>query len=323
MTDIVGAEFFSEPGTGTVVSASSATQVEREVRAAYGAAVLEASPAVLYRQRVVRDARFAVAETMIHGSLVAEADGLPFLVVVDLPRGTQTVHVGGERWRTEGAPFLFPLRRKRLAWADVHVRQTVLDLRAVDRELQDSGERPIAARPMRRTPVSSSVAQRWNAAAAHARAFAGSQAFVDAPLSRTAVFRLLAAALADAFTVRTEDRDGDVGATASRGQLGRALEFVVAQADQDITVSDIAAAAGVSVRALQRTFQRRLGIRPLTALRNERLRRAHDDLLAADRSSDETVRSVAARWGFTNAGRFAAAFAERYGELPSSTLDRS
>jgi AraC-like DNA-binding protein len=37
-------------------------------------------------------------------------------------------------------------------------------------------------------------------------------------------------------------------------------------------------------------------------------------------SSTTTVASVAYQWGFTNLGRFAAAHAARYGELPAATL---
>jgi transcriptional regulator GlxA family with amidase domain len=57
-------------------------------------------------------------------------------------------------------------------------------------------------------------------------------------------------------------------------------------------------------------------------LRQVRLQRADADLRAAD-GSDRGVASIASRWGFTNFGRFAAAYRERYGHTPSETLHRA
>lgn len=61
---------------------------------------------------------------------------------------------------------------------------------------------------------------------------------------------------------------------------------------------------------------------PMSYLREVRLRRAHQTLLASD-PSVVTVASVAFDWGFTNLGRFAAAHAGRYNEQPAKTLRRS
>ena len=57
----------------------------------------------------------------------------------------------------------------------------------------------------------------------------------------------------------------------------------------------------------------------MTYLRRTRLARVHEDLLHADPAST-TVRTVAHRWGFAHLGRFAATYAERYGQSPSTTL---
>ena len=65
-----------------------------------------------------------------------------------------------------------------------------------------------------------------------------------------------------------------------------------------------------------------MGASPMTYLRDVRLRRAHQSLLASDPST-ATVRDIAFRWGFTNAGRFTAAHTARYGEPPRITLRRS
>ena len=53
-------------------------------------------------------------------------------------------------------------------------------------------------------------------------------------------------------------------------------------------------------------------------LRQVRLDRAHDDLTQAHGS----VADIAYHWGFTNLGRFARAYRDRFGEFPAATLDR-
>lgn len=94
------------------------------------------------------------------------------------------------------------------------------------------------------------------------------------------------------------------------------------EADQPLTVSALAARSYISVRALQEGFRRYYGVTPMTYLREVRLRRAHRMLLESDPAA-VTVAGVAHRWGFTNAGRFAALHAARYHEAPSETLHRS
>jgi transcriptional regulator GlxA family with amidase domain len=92
-----------------------------------------------------------------------------------------------------------------------------------------------------------------------------------------------------------------------------------AEAGRPLTNSMLAAAASVSVRTLQESFRRYLGSSPMVYLREIRLRRAHEDLRAADPSAT-TVAVVARRWGFTHMGRFAAAYQAAYGEAPSAAL---
>jgi len=84
----------------------------------------------------------------------------------------------------------------------------------------------------------------------------------------------------------------------------------------------LAGLAGVSVRGLQQGFRDYLGITPLEYLREVRLARARDDLLAADPEADVSVTEVAYRWGFGHLARFAGYYRHRYGELPSETLRR-
>ena len=88
-----------------------------------------------------------------------------------------------------------------------------------------------------------------------------------------------------------------------------------------VTVGDIAATAGLSVRALDEGFRRHVGISPMRYLRLVRLDRAHDELLQSD-PDQTTATFVAQNCGFDHYGRFAAEYRQRFGCSPSETLRR-
>ena len=100
--------------------------------------------------------------------------------------------------------------------------------------------------------------------------------------------------------------------------MRRAITFIDEHAHQDIAGTEIAAAAGVTVRAVQLAFRRHLDTTPLGYLRRVRLDHAHRQLAAAD-PRHESVTAVAYRWGFSSS-RFAAYYRQAYGVLPSQTL---
>ncbi len=99
----------------------------------------------------------------------------------------------------------------------------------------------------------------------------------------------------------------------------RAEAYFRDHAEQALLMEDAAAAAGCSVRALQRAFRRFRDTAPHAALVRVRLELARTAL-----AHDEgTVALVARRYGFTHAGRFGAAYARRFGESPSETRRQS
>ncbi|MER7247475.1 helix-turn-helix domain-containing protein [Kribbella sp. NPDC000426] len=139
------------------------------------------------------------------------------------------------------------------------------------------------------------------------------------PLVRASVAQLLASSVLAAFpNTAAAER---AGADPRPSTVRRALAFMESNLDQAITIADIAAAAGVTVRAVQTAFQRHVGATPLAELRRLRLAEVRSELLAAD-PAERTVAEVAVRWGFHHHGRMAAAYLEQYGELPSTTLSR-
>ncbi|GAA1162027.1 hypothetical protein GCM10009630_70400 [Kribbella jejuensis] len=140
----------------------------------------------------------------------------------------------------------------------------------------------------------------------------------ESPLVLASASHLLAASVLATFpnTTMTEPE----GRAAHPGTVQRALAYMESHLDQPIGVADIAAAAGVTVRALQAAFRRHLDSTPLDHLRRLRLAEVRAELLAAD-PTETTVAAIAARWGFHHHGRMTAAYRDLYGELPSTTLN--
>lgn len=101
--------------------------------------------------------------------------------------------------------------------------------------------------------------------------------------------------------------------------LRRAVAFIDEHAHRDITVADIAAAAFVTIRAIQLAFRRHLDTTPAGYLRRIRLDQAHRQLQAADPDRD-SVTAVAYRWGFSSPSRFASYYRRVFGVQPSHTL---
>jgi AraC-like DNA-binding protein len=97
-----------------------------------------------------------------------------------------------------------------------------------------------------------------------------------------------------------------------------AERYMIRHAREAPTVSTVAGAVGASVRALSGAFQKFRGTTVNAFLREERLKGIRADLLAA--SPDASVKAIAAWWGYSSLGVFAAAYRRRFGELPSQTL---
>ena len=88
-----------------------------------------------------------------------------------------------------------------------------------------------------------------------------------------------------------------------------------------IRITDIAAAAGCSVRTVGAVFRHFRGRTPLDALHAIRLEQVHGELSRG--AGDASVGAVARRYGFTNASRFVTAFRRRFGETPLDVVRRA
>ena len=142
----------------------------------------------------------------------------------------------------------------------------------------------------------------------------------DNELVLSTAFQYLAASVLHAFPTTAPAERGVDRRDAHDRTLRRAIAFIEANAGRDISVADIAAAAGVSVRTIQLAFRRHLGTTSTAYLRRVRLDQAHAELRAAT-PGDVTVDQVAARWGYARTGEFADHYRAAYGESPAGTLD--
>ncbi|WP_328398103.1 AraC family transcriptional regulator [Nocardia sp. NBC_00416] len=104
--------------------------------------------------------------------------------------------------------------------------------------------------------------------------------------------------------------------------VARAVDFMRVHAAEPMTVTRLAAAAGVGVRTLQEGFRRHLDTTPTAYLRRIRLEHVRTELQQAD-ARETTVSAIALRWGFTHFGDFARSYRMAYGERPSETLRKS
>ena len=102
---------------------------------------------------------------------------------------------------------------------------------------------------------------------------------------------------------------------AAPASVKRAEDYMRAYAEEPISVQTLAREAGCSERALQAAFKSFRAMSPMAALREIRMEKARQDLLDAD----DTVTQIALKWGFTNPGRFAKQYADKFGETPSQT----
>lgn len=110
----------------------------------------------------------------------------------------------------------------------------------------------------------------------------------------------------------------------SRGIRPRPVHRVIAAIEADParawSPADLAEIAGVSVRRLQQAFREHVGTTPFGYVHDVRLERIHDDL---SHGRGVSVTEIALGWGVSHLGRFAGAYRQRYGQLPSEALARS
>ena len=171
-------------------------------------------------------------------------------------------------------------------------------------------------------PVSASARALWSRTVAFiCGQLVGSEITEISPILVQEMTRLAAAALLETFpnTAMTAAYIPGPGRVPP-ATVRRAAAFIDAHAEQPVTVTEIAAAAGVTARALQYAFPRHYGTTITGYLRRVRLEQAHRELQTADPTTGTTVAEIARRWGWASPANFAAAYRKQYRLPPSHTL---
>lgn len=202
-------------------------------------------------------------------------------------------------------------------WLRVVVLDPVL-LLSVTNAVPNSRAVPWSFRGSR--PRSSVAARHWVTTLDYLRQVLANPEATQHPLILASTARLLAAsALATFHNSALADTSRGCPREATTATLRAATVFMESHVAEDISLSDIARACHVSVRAVQLAFRRHLGTTPTAFLRRLRLDLAHQELLQAD-PARQTVSGIAARWGFASHSRFTTYYRNAYGVLPSHTL---
>jgi AraC-like DNA-binding protein len=171
-------------------------------------------------------------------------------------------------------------------------------------------------------PATPQDAQIWVEAQEYVRTTFAADPSEAPPLMLDSAGRLLAAAALAAFpnNALREPNCAD-RRDAHPASLRRAMVFVDENAHRPIGSAEIAAAARLSIRGLQLSFRRHLGVTVREYVRTVRLDGAHRQLQLAD-PAVTTVGEVGASWGFVNHSRFTARYRAAFGVTPSHTLSR-
>ncbi len=185
-----------------------------------------------------------------------------------------------------------------------------------------SSQAPLPIRFSSLAPVDAAANRLWKDTVSYVKHCVLADDSIATPLVLGHASRLLAAA-----TLSTFPNTSTTGPTYHDRTdhkpvlLRRAMEFMDANAINDIALADIAEAVHVTPRAVQYMFRRHMETTPLQYLRRLRLHYAHQELLVADRMHT-TVTDVASRWGFAHTGRFAVLYRQTYGQSPHTTMRR-
>jgi AraC-like DNA-binding protein len=100
-----------------------------------------------------------------------------------------------------------------------------------------------------------------------------------------------------------------------------AQDYIHAHLGEPLPMAALTEQTGVSVSTLTRAFRHHHGMGPIAYVRRQRLLRARSELLRAE-AVPGIVTRVALGCGFAHLSRFAGAYLEMFGELPSETLVR-
>jgi len=270
-----------------------------------------------YRYAAAGDARMTLRAVQFAGLLSGEMPDGDDYVVQWITRGTGVLDLGRREIHLEpGVPQMWPNEAFHFAFEDydqrlVQVNRGLVADIGAERGLDTSGFRfDHTAQP------DEAAMRRWRQTVHLISATTMDRA--ASPLLQAEMGRLAAVSLLELYPQQHVALPEGL-LLPRNAHLRTVVEYVHENAHLPITTADLARLAGLSLRSLQEGFRRHFGTTPNSYLRGVRLDRIRAELLHAD-PVRTNVAEVARHWGFAHAGRFSAAYAERFGEYPSTTL---
>jgi AraC-like DNA-binding protein len=207
-------------------------------------------------------------------------------------------------------------------WTDMNALTLRVPFEIIDRLASEQMDVEGPVRFEEAGAISQGASQQWRTLTRFvSRASRSPDSTLASPLIQAQTAELVAATALTVFpnSAMRAPTDGPRSSPRS-ATVRRAMLFIEEHAADPLTITEIAAAVGVTPRALQYGFARQLDTTPRRYLRKVRLEHAHRDLQAADPTTGATVQQIAQRWGFSKPSRFAAAYRALYGHSPGHTL---
>jgi AraC-like DNA-binding protein len=255
-------------------------------------------------------------------STSADNNVAPDVILVVRPSaGAMMVRFGREEVAVPpGTPVLLPAHQAAsVLWADTEAGCVCLNADDVERVAVETGLDNLTLRFTGLRPMLPGLDQRWSdTVQAVTRAVLRNRTMAGPVLTGHLTQRLAEAVLGTFPSTRLAARRVPPD-HATPAVVRRAVDFIDANAERDLTTSDIAAAAGVGPRGLQAAFLRHQDSTPTAYVRRVRLDHAHRDLVDTEPADRDTVTAVAARWGFPRRSAFVTAHQQVYGCPPGQT----
>jgi AraC-like DNA-binding protein len=243
------------------------------------------------------------------------------MLVVQPSAGAMMVRLGREEIAVPpGAPVLLPAGQAvSVLWADTEAGCVCLNADDIERvAVETTGLDNLALRFTGLQPMLPGLDRRWNETVqAVMRSLLRNRRTPAGPVLTGHLAQRLAEAILGTFpSTRLASRRRIPPDHATPAVVRRAVEFIDSNAERELTLSDIAAAAGLGPRGLHAAFLRHQDSTPTAYVRRARLDRAHRELVDTDPADRDTVPAVAARWGFPRLSAFVTAHQQVYGGPP-------
>lgn len=265
-----------------------------------------------FEETVVASERLSLESTSSNGTVAGTVRTGPQVVVTWLKSGRGVI---GEHRAPIGRPILFHQDAEPFRWISFQQDTLRIDRDVVHKVAAERGgwaPQPLEFKPYH-VPEGATLAAWW----LMIRTVASEMLQGPAEVTAERDTELTVMAAAGLLTAIPHWPVGAQNASPARARLARAEAFLLEHAAEEITVQQIADAAGMSTRGLQSAFKRTHETTPLAYLRSIRLQMAQNLLTGGE---VETVADAARAVGLGHLGRFAAAYQSEFGELPSAVL---